>query len=267
MPPCHKNHFKNSISLFTIFFLLLFNCKPLQSHAQTLRAYQFSNNIVLNRPIKSNTVAEINVGYTTSSSIEKKNPFDKFSQFTFRGWLHNYYNSRWKFSCFLAFYNNQQISSIGQVANQEFRAAPQAIYYIHKRDYTLTTRMRAELRWFVYGDGLFEDAYRYRQQIKYLKPINSKIIREGIWYGIVAEELFIRFNKTTLFDRNRFTLGLGYAISDDFQIEASYLNEFLPRSAQNEMYHNISIDFVFNNLSAKIKNKFSHFHRETKSDE
>lgn len=41
-------------------------------------------------------------------------------------------------------------------------------------------------------DDTYENVFRYRQQIKYLKPINSKVLRTGVVYAIVSDEIFFK---------------------------------------------------------------------------
>jgi hypothetical protein len=79
---------------------------------------------------------------------------------------------------------------------------------------------------------------RYLQQIKYIQPINSKILREGVVYAVASDELFFKSGtKVTglsFFDRNRLNLGAGYLFSDDIQVEVTYANEYLPRDKENQ---------------------------------
>jgi hypothetical protein len=102
------------------------------------------------------------------------------------------YLPRWKLSSFLAYYDNKNVPEIGQFKSPEWRFALQGIYYFHKIGYTLSTRMRVELRHIRNENENYENVYRYRQQIKYLKPINSKVLREGVVYAIASDELFFK---------------------------------------------------------------------------
>lgn len=135
----------------------------------------------------------------------------------------------------------------------------QGMYYIHKTGYTLITRMRGEFRYMMNAEGVYEDKYRYRQMIKYTKPINGKVLRKGIVYFVTSEELLFKPDaKTTgvtFFDRNRFEIGGGYLFTDDFQLELTYVNEFVPRDNVNELYNVISLTATFNNPLPNLKKR------------
>jgi hypothetical protein len=117
--------------------------------------------------------------------------------------------------------------------------------------------MRGEIRFIMNEDGLFEDNYRYRQMIKYLQPINGKVLRKGVVYFVITEELLFKTNSRSdgisFFDRNRFEIGAGYLFTDDIQFEATYLNEFMPRDDGNQMYNTLQLTLTVNNLYSKIK--------------
>ncbi len=174
-------------------------------------------------------------------------------------WADYHYSSRWKLSGAIAHYDNKDVPDIGQYYSPEWRLTLQGVYYIHKLGYTLSTRMRGELRHIMDDNGDYQNKFRYRQQIKYLKPISSKVLRKGIFYGFTADELFLRTTAKTpgssFLDRNRFELGGGYLITDNIQVELAYSNEFLPRDNGNEIYNAMNLTFSFNNLWKNIKNK------------
>jgi len=186
------------------------------------------------------------------------------------GWIHYYYSPRWKISSSLAYFHNKDVPDIGQYESPEWRLSLQGTYFIHKIGYTLSTRMRGELRYIMNANGIYEDKYRYRQQLKYLKPINSKFLRQGVFYAQVNDEIFIkpkaRSKGLTFFDRNRFEIGGGYLITDDLQIELTYVNEFLPRDVVNELYHVLSLTISFNNPLENLRKRFSSEPEETNED-
>jgi hypothetical protein len=245
--------------LITIF--LIFLMVPCSSEAQTSSYSQFWNEIQLSRTFGDKWASEINAGSTFSSTPSEKSMFSSNIQLTGRIWAHYYLSPRWKLSAFLAYYSNKEVPEIGQYKAPEWRFALQGIYYFHKIGYTLSTRMRGELRYISDSDGVFRDAYRYRQQFKLLVPLNNKVLRKGVVYLITSDELFIKSaSKTTgltFFDRNRFTLGAGYLVTNDIQIELAYVNEYLPRDKGNEMYHALSVTLSFNNLLPNIKKLFT----------
>jgi hypothetical protein len=108
------------------------------------------------------------------------------------------------------------------------------------------------------ADSVFQFKFRFRQMLKFVKPLNGKILRQGIVYLLASEELFFKPDAkstgVTFFDRNRFEVGAGYLFTDDIQLELTYVNEFLPRDDNNEMYNIVSLTLSFNNLLLNLKN-------------
>lgn len=119
------------------------------------------------------------------------------------------------------------------------------------------TRMRGEFRYMMNADGDFEDKYRYRQMLKFVKPLNSQVMRQGVVYLLTAEELLFKPNAKTkginFFDRNRFEIGAGYLIKDNLQVEMAYLNEFMPRDNGNEVYNAMELTLTLSNLLPNLK--------------
>jgi hypothetical protein len=117
-------------------------------------------------------------------------------------------------------------------------------------------------------DGVFEDKYRYRQMLKFVKPVNSQVLRQGIFYFLSTEELLFKPRAKTkgvdFFDRNRFDIGAGYQITDDLAVELAYLNEFVPRDDGNQIYNVMEFTLTFNNLFPNIMKKFSSRSSESK---
>jgi hypothetical protein len=244
-----------------ILLILCISIFPFGINAQTTSYNQFWNEFQFTRALGDKWSSEINLGGAFSSTPSENRIFKTNIQRTARIWAHYYFSPRWKLSTFLAYYYNKDVPEIGQFKAPEWRYALQGIYYFHKTGYTLSTRMRAELRFIRTEDGVYEDVYRYRQQLKFLKPINSQFLRKGVFYLVTADEVFFKSNaKTTglnFFDRNRFTLGAGYIITDDLQLELAYANEFLPRDNGNQIIHALSLAITFNNLLPKIRKKLT----------
>jgi hypothetical protein len=121
--------------------------------------------------------------------------------------------------------------------------------------------MRGEIRYMMNADSVFEDKYRYRQMIKFVKPINSMVLRQGVGYFLASEELIFKANAKTkginFVDRNRFEIGGGFMITDDYSVELSYQNEFLPRDDGNQTYNIVAFTLTFNNLASHLKKRFS----------
>ena len=244
--------------LLLLFFIFLL---PVKSEAQFSSYGQLWNEVQFSHPINDKWSAEINLGGTFSNTPSDPGFLHTNIQRTARGWAHYYFSPRWKFSSFIAYYYNKDVPDIGQFNSNEFRTALQGTYYFHKIGYTLSTRMRGELRHLENIDGNYENIFRYRQQIKFLKPINSQSLRAGVFYMLVSDEIFIKSQaKTTglnFLDRNRVSVGAGYLITDDFQIELAYANEVLPRDNGNQLVNAVALTISFNNFLPNIKKRIS----------
>lgn len=243
-----------------LMFLLLILLLPTSFKAQTTSYTQLGNELQVARAINNKWAVEIMLGGTFSNTQTESRVLKTNIQRYFMGWAHYYFSPRWKFSSSLAYYHNKDVPDIGQYFSPEYRLTLQGMYYFHKTGYTLVTRMRGELRYMMNADGVFEDKYRYRQLIKYVKPLNSQVLRQGVFYFIATEELLFKPNTKTkgvnFFDRNRFEIGGGYLVTDDVQIELTYVNEFMPRDNGNEMYNVIAITVSLNNPLGNLKKRF-----------
>jgi hypothetical protein len=237
--------------------LLIIFVSPLIVNAQTTHYSQFWNEILMNHAFKSKWVAEMDLGSKFSTTPTEKNPLKTNIQRYITGWAHFHLSSHWKFSSSLTYYYNKYEPEIEQSKTYEWRVGLQSTYYFHKIRYSLSTRMRAELRLMGDSTGIYEDVYRYRQQIKFQIPFNSKSMRKGVVYLFTSDEVFFKSTaKSTgfeFFDRNRFTLGTGYLITDDIQVELAYVNEYLPRTKGNQVYNDLSLTFTFNNLVQNLR--------------
>lgn len=241
------------------------------SYGQTTTYGQSWNEIQFNRTINEKWSTEFDLSSSYSSTATSSNIFQQNIQKSFRGWGHYYLTPRWKLSAFAAYYDNKDVPEIGQFKSPEWRFALQGIYYFHKTGYTLSTRMRIELRHIRNEEDDYENVLRYRQQIKYIKPINSKVLREGVVYAIASDELYFKSGtKVTglsFFDRNRFIVGAGYLFTDDIQVELAYANEYLPRDNENQIVNAASLTITFNNLFKTIQKKLSHNNDNSKTDD
>ena len=256
LKPVYKIIF-NKLSLIVAVFLT-----ATINYGQTTKYNQFWGEVQFNRALSEKWSTELNIGTSYSSTESSPNIFDQNTQRSLRGWAHYYLSPRWKLSSFVAFYNNKDVPEIGQFQSPEWRFALQGIYYFHKTGYTLSTRLRTELRHMKNQDDTFENVLRYRQQIKYIKPINSKVLREGVVYAIASDEIFLKSGtKVTgqsFFDRNRLNIGAGYLFTEDTQIELTYANEYLPRNDNNQIVNAVSLTLTFNNLLKNINKKILH---------
>ncbi|WP_336516091.1 DUF2490 domain-containing protein [Pollutibacter soli] len=238
-----------------VFFLIL----SIYGTAQTNSYSQFWNEFAFTRAFKGKWVGELDLGQTWSSTPENSNPFYVNSQLYVRSWIHFYATSRWKFSAFFSYYYNRAVPELSQKRLPELRMAYQATYYFHKVGYTLLGRLRIEDRKLRTEENIWEALYRFRTQIKFVKPINGKAIRKGVVYAIASDELYFKtgafISGTQFFDRNRLTAGAGYAFNDDIQLEVTYVNEYLPRDGTDEMYHAFQVNVSINNFFPNIKKK------------
>lgn len=264
LKPTHNILLKKFHLILVIFSITSIN------YGQTTTYNQFWNEIQFTRSINEKWSTELNLGAAYSSTESSSNIFQQNIQRSIRGWGHYYFSPRWKFSSFLAYNYNKDVPEIGQFKSPEVRFALQGIYYFHKTGYTLSTRMRMELRHMRNKDGDYDNVLRYRQQIKYLQPLNSKVLREGVVYGVVADELFFKSGtKVTglsFFDRNRLNIGAGYLYTDDIQIELTYANEYLPRDDENQIVNAASLTVTFNNLFRNLNKKSLHKNETSDKD-
>jgi hypothetical protein len=241
-----------------VLLLLLFSV-PMK--AQTTSYTQLANELQFARSINDKWAVESWVGGTFSNTPTNDKVLSTNIQRYFFIWAHYYYSPRWKFSSSFAYYYNKDVPDIGQYLSPEYRLTLQGMYYFHKTGYTLATRMRAELRYMMNADGDFNFKYRYRQMIKFVKPINSKVLRQGVVYFLSTEELLFKPEAKTkginFFDRNRFDIGGGYQITDDLAVELAYLNEFVPRDSGNEVYNVMELTLTCNNFLTNLKKRIS----------
>lgn len=241
------------------------------NYGQTTTYNQFWNEVQFTNTFNEKWSTELDLGNSFSSTESSSNIFENNVQRSFRIWGNYYLSPRWKTSAFVAYYDNKDVPEIGQFKSPEWRYALQGTYYFHKIGYTLSTRLRLELRHIRNEDYDYENVFRYRQQIKYLQPINSKVLRKGVIYGIASDEIFFKSGtKVTgesFFDRNRLNVGAGYLFNDDIQLEVTYANEYLPRNDGNQIINAASLTLTFNNLFRNVTDKLLHKNKTIPSKE
>jgi hypothetical protein len=199
------------------------------------------------------------LGTTFSSTPNESRVFKTGIQLYATAWVHYFLPPKWKFSAALSYYYNKDVPDIGQYLSPEWRLTLQPTYFFHKVNYIFSSRSRCEFRYMWNSDSVFQFKFRFRQMLKFVKPINGKILRKGIVYLLTSEELLFKPDaKTTgvtFFDRNRFEVGAGYLFTDDIQLELTYVNEFLPRDENDEMYNIVTLTISINNLLLHLKNR------------
>ena len=238
------------ICLFLFFYSLC-------ATAQTTSYTQLCNELQFSRAINDKWAAETFLGGAFSNTPTNPKILSTNIQRYIYLWGHYFLSPRWKLSASYAYYNNKDVPDIGQYYSPEHRLTLQGTYYFHKTGYTLMTRMRGEFRYMMNAEGEFDDNYRYRQMLKFVKPLNSQVMRQGVVYFLTTEELLFKPEAKTkgvnFFDRNRFEIGGGYLITDNLQVELAYLNEFIPRDNGNEVYNAMELTLTLSNLLPNLK--------------
>ncbi len=229
------------------------------ANAQNTSFTQLANELQFNRTISEKLAGEIWLGGAFSNTPSDNRVLSTNIQRYFFIWMNYQYSPRWKLSSSLAYYYNRDVPDIGQYPSPEYRLTIQGVYFINKTGYILSTKMRGELRYMMNAEGVFEDKYRYRHLIKFVKPLNSKVLRKGIVYFLSSEELLFAPKAKTkgvnFFDRNRFDIGCGFMITNDLQIELAYLNEYIPRDDGDIINNTVELTLIFNNLFPNIKER------------
>ena len=121
---------------------------------------------------------------------------------------------------------------------QEKRLYQQYLYKKNYNEYHTAHRFRLEERFFSNDFGL-----RARYFISLQKSLNGKSLNKYSIYASSFNELFIDL-KNTIFDRNRFYVGIGYALSKDLRIETGYMEQSQKNLSAGQFQF-----IVYNNLS------------------
>jgi len=230
------------------------------THAQSTSSTQFSSELRFSRALAKRWTGELTFTNGWMQSPPAAGLFSRYSQWSLGGWGHNYIAPKWRLSAGFFYYRKIEQEEPEQLKSNEFRLSGQTNYYIKKIGYAITSRSRLEWRYIENSEGNYNSVFRLREQVKMIVSINGKSIRQGIFYGFGSEELFFKtpsdVNGNELFDRNRFEIGAGYAVTNDMSIELYYTNEFLPRET-NQFNHIINLDFNFKNLISNIRKRLS----------
>jgi hypothetical protein len=230
--------------------------------AQQTSYQQFWNEFAFTHHLNEKWSLELSLGQTWTSTPSFGSMFSSNSQLYARFWAHYHLTPKWKFSFFYSYFYNRYLPEINQEKLPELRSAYQVIYFFHKDRYILNTRMRIEDRHLKTDNGKYEAYYRFRTQLKLMYPVTGREIKKNVFYGIASEEIYLKNNSqvagNSLVDRTRFTFGLGYSVTDDMQIEVTYVNEFLPRSDGDVVYNALQINVGFNNFIANMSKKMFH---------
>jgi hypothetical protein len=231
-------------------FLLLLSF--LKLYGQTEELNQFWNEYAFTKDLSQKWALELNIGLTTSSVPEDRTIFYNLIQIYGRGWAHYRPGDRWKFSFFYAYYFNKNVPELNQNEALETRMAAQGIYRVLKEGrWKVNLRARVEDRHLHNENGYFEAVMRFRFQARTVYSFTDEVNKNAL-YAFASEELFFKTKSQVsgpdLFDRNRATIGLGYFLTDDIQLEVSYANEIMPREPVNQLVNALQVNIVFNNF-------------------
>ena len=187
------------------------------------------------------------------------NPFNSLSQLYGRFWVHYYNNKKSKYSGSVSFFYNREVPELSQEKSPEVRFTFQGIYYIIKGKTVFTNRLRIDDRIIGDSNNSFNIVFRFREMLKLVYPISKSQNGKGSFYGIASEEVLFKtkgpITGDEFFDRNCFSFGIGYSFTDFFQVQVSYLNDYLPREINDKMYHSIGTSIIFNDLITALKKK------------
>ena len=257
-----KKHQYADIGRAFLFLLFLFSCSCYQAFAQTTNYGQFWNEFAFTRTLSRNWSMQLDLGQRYTSTPEDHRLASRNSQLYGRLWAHYFPSPKWKLSAAYSYHFNRYVPEINQRESPELRFAVQATYYIRRVFYTLNLRMRVEDRHVYNADGVYEGYYRFRGQLRYLQPLNAKRVRKGVVYSTNSAELMVKTNSkvggSEFFDRTRVTLGIGYAFTDDLQVDLSYLNEWLPRKSGDKITNALQLNISINNFLRNIHKKLFH---------
>ena len=230
------------------------------AYSQSTSTTQFSNELRFARTLAKRWSGEITFTNTWMQSPPADGLFDQYAEWSLGGWGHNYIAAKWRISLGAFYYHKLEVDEPQQLKSNEIRFSGQGTFYIKKIGYTITGRSRLEWRNVQDAERNFETVLRLREQVKMVVPINSKNIREGVFYGFASEEIFLKTPSddfgNEIFDRNRFDVGAGYVLTHDVTVELYYSNVFIPREV-NQVNSVVNLDFSFRNLAENIKKRFS----------
>lgn len=210
-------------------------------------------------------VLQNDIQYSRQSNIGNDLNLMRYNQqLTLRTWLHYYPISKIRISVFAGLWYNYFIPQLNRQF-PEYRTAIQGTYYKVLPKSTLAYRFRVENRNIKDIDMNFENVFRFRIQLKYVKPLNNTEIKKGTHYLVGFDEVFINGgSKVTgvhLFDQNRIFIGYGYAFTNYLTFETGYFNQFQIAAHSNNFY----VNHVWQ-VTLYVNNVFGKFVRNTLPD-
>ncbi len=228
--------------------------------AQTTKETQFRNKISLSQQINARWTTDLDLGKNwTKNDYETQNNASYLNQLYARVWGHYQQNDHWRFSSFLGYFYNMNSTDDKQPNFSEIRLALQSIYYFHRPDYVLSSRLRVENKFVENLENQFDATVRLRLQLSFVYPFNGRFVQKGVFYALTSDELFFKLitpnSGSQFFDRNRFSAGFGYAFLNSFKMELSYVNEYIPRPSNTRMENVLQVNLIFSNLIPVVKKK------------
>lgn len=247
-------------ALPALLFFFLLPAFIQRANSQSTSATQFSSELRFARTLAKRWSGEVTFTNNWIQSPPADGLFDQYGEWSIGSWGHYYIAAKWRISLGASIYHKLELEDPQQHKSNEIRFSGQGTYYIKKIGYTISARSRLEWRNVQDAEQHFQSVLRLREQLKIVVPINAKSIREGIIYGFGSDELFFKTPSDAtgdeIFDRNRFEIGMGYAITNDVTVELYYTNVFLPRDT-DQVNSVFNLDFSFRNLVENMKKRFS----------
>ena len=237
---------------------LFITSAPFLGFAQTDDYLRFNWEVEFARHVKDKWALETTVSSERTSKPNETNLFEFYSRFGLEFWGLYFLDSKWQLGCQVAYFDNQRVPELNQEQSNEFRFSGQGIYFIKKIGFNLASRSRVEARFEQDDDREYNPVFHFRQRIQLIYPFNSKVIRKGVVYGILTEEISFKTNNDVkgeeFFDRNTFRAGAGYAISDNFRVELIYNNSYAPRSTVDQYIQTFQARALVNNFLPRLIN-------------
>lgn len=249
--------FHNFVPVFKIIIIISLFLLSDVSISQTTQYRQFWTELGVLKPISQKFAGELFLDYSFSNSPDKKSRFAHYIQFASILSLHYYYTAKWNFSLYGSYFSNKSVAGIGARAYPEIRFSGQAIYFFKKIGYILQLRSRLEYRLIQNSENDVDDVFRLRERIRYTKPFNKKIIRAKTYFGFISDEIILKSPSTItgseIFDKNDITIGIGYAVTENFLIDLDYTFQYAPRPGGDQFFNVIQLNFQVNNLLHEVK--------------
>lgn len=116
-------------------------------------------------------------------------------------------------------------------------------------------RFRPEQRWLQGNGNGSSEGYTYRNRIRYRLlvnyPLNKAEMAPGTWFASLYDEVFIQYGPNFLsnyLDQNRLYAALGYQVSNQCNLQAGYLQQFIVKSngLTAERNHTLQLALTYN---------------------